>query len=123
MKKIMQSTGLLICMLVLASFTTTSNSNAKKILGTWSYEVPDAPYDYQEGDLIFEKADGELNGYAKIGGYKTEVDNLVVDGKNVTFSMYVEETEVEFDLEFDKKSFKGTVSYVEGTLDISGSKK
>ncbi|OIQ38405.1 MAG: hypothetical protein BM563_06200 [Bacteroidetes bacterium MedPE-SWsnd-G1] len=110
-------------MLVLASFTTTSNSNAKKILGTWSYEVPDAPYDYQEGDLIFEKADGELNGYAKIGGYKTEVDNLVVDGKNVTFSMYVEETEVEFDLEFDKKSFKGTVSYVEGTLDISGSKK
>lgn len=123
MKKIVQASGLLVLVVLLSSFTTNYNSNPKKILGTWSYEVPDAPYEYQKGNLIFEKVDGELKGHTDIDGYKTNVQDIVVDGQNVTFTMWVQDTEVEFDLDFEKKSFKGTVSYTEGSLDISGTKK
>lgn len=123
MKKILQTSGLLLTIILFTNFTTVNNSNTKKILGTWEYAVPDAPYEYQKGELVIKKTDGKLSGYTESDGYKTDIEDIVVDGKNVTFIMYIENTEIEFDLTFDKNSFKGTVSYTEGTLDISGIKK
>ena len=44
-------------------------------------------------------------------------------GNNLTFTMYIEDTDVSFDLHFESKNFKGTVVYSEGILDITGVKK
>ena len=105
----MTTLGLLLIVVLLTNFTTTNvtnNNNSKKILGTWEYAIPNAPYEYQEGELTIEKVDGELNGYIMIGNYKTDVEDIVVEGMNVTFDMDVEDTDVTFDLEFEKSHLK-----------------
>ena len=125
MKQTMTTLGLLLLVALISNFTTTNSTttNSKKIIGTWEYTVPNAPYEYQEGELTIEEVDGELSGYTMVGDYKTDVEDLVIEDKNVTFTINIEDTEVSFDLDFDKNSFKGTVTYVEGTLTISGTKK
>ncbi len=125
MKQTMTTLGLLLLVALISNFTKTNSTttNSKKIIGTWEYTVPNAPYEYQEGELTIEEVDGELSGYTMVGDYKTDVEDLVIEDKNVTFTINIEDTEVSFDLDFDKNSFKGTVTYVEGTLTISGTKK
>ena len=52
---------------VLMSFTKKENTfNKVDLVGTWSYTVPEAAYEYQEGTMIFKNADGKLTGYILI---------------------------------------------------------
>lgn len=120
----MSSFGLVLVLVLFSNYTTDNTLNkSKKVIGTWEYSIPDAPMEYQIGDLILEESDGELSGFTMISEYKTPIEKIVLDGKNLTFKMYVQSTEVYWDLEFDKKSFSGQVSYSEGDLAITGTRK
>lgn len=120
MKKIILTSAMILSVVLLSSFAV---DNSKNVIGTWEYSVPDAPYEYQEGQLIIEEMDGKLTGYTMMDGYKTDIEDVVAKKNNVTFYLYVESEKVSFDLDFEKKSFAGTVSYSEGELGISGKKK
>lgn len=124
MKKLFTSTALLIFLVTLSSFTVVSESiSEKKLLGTWEYSVPDAPYEYQTGDLVFEKSEGKLIGYTLVSGYKTPVNDITIDGSKVNFNMDMQGTPIMFDLVFTKNAFMGTVTYSEGSLSMTGKKK
>ncbi len=124
MKKIILTSAMILSVVIMSSFAVNESiDDSKIVIGTWEYSVPDAPYEYQEGELIIEKKDGKLTGYTMMGGYKTDIEDVVVKNNNLTFYLYVESEKVIFDLDFEKKSFAGTVSYSEGELDISGKRK
>lgn len=124
MKKFILTSAMILSVVIMSSFAVNESiDDSKIVIGTWEYSVPDAPYEYQEGELIIEKKDGKLTGYTMMGGYKTDIEDVVVKNNNLTFYLYVESEKVSFDLEFEKKIFSGTVSYSEGELDISGKRK
>ncbi len=95
----------------------------KQYIGTWLYEVPNAPDGYQDGSLIFEEKNDQLLGYVMIQGYKSNLENIRVNENQIKCSMYVEGTKVSFVLNFEKDTFSGKVTYTEGTIDISGKRK
>jgi hypothetical protein len=124
MKNLIYKTSAILLLFVLTSYTVADYAfKTKNLIGTWEYAVPDAPYQYQKGDIIFESKDGELNGYFLIDGFKAPLRNLKSQKSKVTFEAYIEGVTVVFDLTFKKKTFLGIVSYSEGRLDISGNKK
>jgi hypothetical protein len=124
MKKIIFKVSAILILFVLTSYTLTNYVfKAKSLIGTWEYAVPDAPYQYQKGNIVFEKKEKELTGVFMVEGLKTPLHNLKSKKSKVTFETYIQGVTVEFDLTFKKKSFEGTVSYSEGSLDISGHKK
>lgn len=124
MKNTLIGTIVLLVVLVMSSFTFVETFKVnKKILGEWEYTIPEAPYEYQEGVLIFSKEGKELKGEMIVGGYTTVLEDLVNLKGNVKATIDVQGEAVSFDLNFTKKTFEGTVSYSQGWLDISGTKK
>lgn len=123
MKKFILGGSILLTLLVMMSFTgiesTVSNKN---VIGTWEYSAPDAPYEYQEGKIVFEMKENKLTGYASIDGYKIDMDNLEEKKGVVTCEAYIEGESVYFEMMFKKDSFAGKASYSEGSLEISGTK-
>ena len=124
MKNIAFKGILLLSIIVLSSFTVKDSFvKVKKILGEWEYSVPDAPYGYQNGTLVLSKVDGVLAGEMVMEGQGTALEEVVFEKNVLKEKMYVQGETVRFNLNFTKKSFEGVVSYTQGTLDISGTKK
>ena len=124
MKNYLLKSSLVLTVFMLVSFTGIEDVKVDKhVLGTWEYEAPDAPYEYQNGDMVFEMKDDKLTGYVSIDGYKIELESLKADKSKVSGEIYVEGTSVMLELEFSKKTFTGTATYSEGSLDLSGTKK
>ena len=124
MKNYLLKSSLVLTVLMLVSFTVIDNAKVdKSVLGTWEYEAPDAPYEYQNGELTFKMKDEKLTGVVSIDGYKMDLENLKADKNKVSGEVYIEGTSVVLDLEFQKKTFTGTATYSEGSLELSGTKK
>lgn len=124
MKNLVLKASLVLTFLVMVSFTGIDNSvNTKNFIGTWEYEAPDAPYEYQEGEIVIAKKDGKLVGYASIDGYKIDLEDVVGKADKLTCEAYIEGESILFELVFKKNSFSGTASYSEGALPFSGKRK
>ncbi len=123
MKNLIFKGTLVFILFVTAGFTGINHpATDLKMLGTWEYSAPDAPYEYQEGNIHFLMQDNKLVGFVEIGGYKMELEDVIVKGDKVNCEVYVEGEEVSLELLFKKKTFSGTASYSEGTIDFTGKK-
>lgn len=123
MKNLILKGSMLLTLLVMLSFTgIESTVSSKNVVGTWEYSAPDAPYEYQEGKIVFEMKENKLTGYVSIDGYKIEMKNIVEVKGEVTCKAYIEGESVSFVILFKKESFTGKASYSEGTLEITGAR-
>lgn len=124
MKNVALKSVLLLSIIVLSSFAVKESFvGVKKILGEWDYSIPDAPYEYQKGVLVLSKVDGDLAGEMVIGGQGTALEDVTFEKNELKAMMNVQGETVRFKLNFTKKTFEGVVSYSQGTLDMSGTKK
>lgn len=115
---------LLLSVFVLSSFAVKdSKVKVKKILGEWEYSIPDAPHGYQNGVLVLSKVDGVLSGEMVMEGQGSPLEEVEYEKNVLKAKMFVQGETVRFNLNFTKKSFEGVVSYSQGALDISGTKK
>jgi hypothetical protein len=124
MKNVMLKATLVLTLIVMSSFTLLGTFKVnKKIIGEWEYSIPQAPYEYQKGVLILSKEGKELKGEMLVGGYATVLEDMINVKSNVKANMDVQGEMVSFDLNFTKKTFEGTVSYSQGSMEITGNKK
>ncbi len=124
MKNLIFKGSFVLTFLVMMSFTGVDTTVRDKVfIGTWEYEAPDAPYEYQEGEIIIAKKEGKLVGYISIDGYKIDLEDVVGKGDKLTCEAYIQGESILFELVFKKKAFEGTASYSEGSLPISGKRK
>ena len=123
MTKLLSSCGLILLAVLFSNFTNPINlNNTTKVVGNWEYSVPDAPYEYQNGELIIENMGNALSGHLKVNDGEIELLDIILDKNTLTFNVYIEDTQVSFKLDFEKKSFAGNVSYSEEILSITGTK-
>ncbi|MEQ6120156.1 hypothetical protein [Reichenbachiella sp. MALMAid0571] len=92
-------------------------------VGTWDYKVLEAPYEYQKGELIVEKADSKYNVKFNINGTEKKAQNVKFSGSDLTFSTYVENEYITFKIKVSEKEMKGTLTYSEGNMAITALKK
>jgi hypothetical protein len=124
MKKLLFSFGLILIAVLSFNFTNPILlNNTTKVVGVWDYSVPNAPYEYQKGELTIENLGNELSGRLKVNNDEIELLDIILNKNTLSFNAYIEGTVVSFKLDFEKKSFAGNVSYTDGILSILGTKK
>ena len=85
------------------------------IVGTWSFEV-EVPGETQSGTLVFSGTDGDYEGElsAADDDFTTDLDNIEINGSNVTFTSVMDADgqtiTLQFDIEVIDGSFEGRVT-------------
>lgn len=124
MKKLLSSCGLIFLAVLFSNFTNPNClTDTTKVVGDWEYSVPNAPYEYQKGELVIENMGNVLSGHIKVNESEIDLLDILLDKNTLSFNVYIEDTQVSFKLDFEKKSFAGNVSYSEEILSIVGTKK
>jgi len=93
-----------------------------KIVGTWDYSAPNAPYEYSKGQIIISETDDKLEGKVSIDGYDMKLNSIKFEKDLLSFSLYVEGEYVSVKLTFKKDKFTGSANTPEGTLEVTGEK-
>ncbi|MEM9887315.1 MAG: amidohydrolase family protein [Bacteroidota bacterium] len=97
------------------------------VAGVWTYEMS-VPGQELEGTLTIKKSDEELSVFMSDpsgSGEEEEIEDAVLEGDVMTFSMDVEQggasMNIEFELTFDGESYEGTMSVGSfGSFDVEG---
>ena len=124
MKNISFISTIALLLVLVSGFNVMDDSRVnKKILGEWEYNVPQAGYEYQKGAIVFSKQGKELKGEVVIGNQSIPMQDVVNKKNNVKAKINVQGEGVSLDLNFEETTFKGTVTYSQGAMEISGNKK
>jgi hypothetical protein len=120
----MKTIKLLLLVMLSASFTSVNAQQKVDPVGTWSYVANDAPYEYSKGDIVISKEGEEYKAEIKLGEYyKIKASNVEYKDNVLSFRAYIEGETVTVNSTMEKDKFKGTASYSEGTIKVSGTKK
>ncbi|WP_319590613.1 hypothetical protein [uncultured Draconibacterium sp.] len=101
----------------------SNSSNNKEVIGEWKYEVPNAPYGYNAGNLVFEEKEGNLTGHVKLeDGYKIDLKDITYEDGVLKFGLYVDYDYVTLKITIDGEEMKGIVNSPEGEIPITAKK-
>ena len=113
----------LMVVLSLGAFTTAEKD--VNPVGTWTFTAPDAPYDYQSGDIVISKEKKEykvqivFNEYYKINGSNVKYEKNVL-----SFRVNLDDETVYIKGTFDPKTgFTGKAMTSMGDMVIKAKKK
>nr|WP_321357407.1 hypothetical protein [uncultured Draconibacterium sp.] len=121
MKKLM----FFVFVLFVATITVnaSNSSNNKEVIGEWKYEVPNAPYGYNAGNLVFEEKEGNLTGHVKLeDGYKIDLKDITYEDGVLKFGLYVDYDYVTLKITIEGEEMKGIVNSPEGEIPITAKK-
>ena len=124
MKKNLLWIGLsLLFVLSLGAFTPAEKDVDP--VGTWSFTAPDAPYDYQSGDIVISKEKKEFKVKLVFNEYfKVDATNVKYEKNTISFRVYVDDETVYIKGTFDEKTgFLGKAMTSMGDMAIKATKK
>lgn len=114
-----------VFVLIAATITVnaSNSSNNKEVIGEWKYEVPNAPYGYNAGNLVFEEKEGNLTGHVKLeDGYKIDLKNINYEDGVLKFGLYVDYDYITLKIKIEGEEMKGIVNSPEGEIPITAKK-
>ena len=86
----------------LAAFTPAETGTDP--VGTWTFTAPDAPYDYQKGDLVISKDKQEYKVKVVFNEYyKMDATNVKFEKEELSFRVYVDTETVYIKCTFNEK--------------------
>jgi hypothetical protein len=103
---------------ILSAQTTASLSKGPE--GMWKCSAPDAPPQYQNFNLLIEKANDKFTG--KIvgeGGVEMPMNNVTYKDSTFEMGVYVENSSVTLKLKYDGSKLKGAAVTDQGDIGIT----
>jgi hypothetical protein len=91
--------------------------------GLWKCSAPDAPYQYQQFNLLIEKADDKYTG--KIigeGNSEMPLNNVAYKDSSFEIGLFVENSSVTLKLKWDGTRLKGAAVSEQGDIAITAEK-
>ena len=107
-----------IMMVFAMNILAQDQKTAKAIEGTWLYTADMAPYEYQEGKVIFFKKDGEYKAKIDIDGYIIPTKDLKIEKSKVTCSASVDYEPITIKLTLKDGKLSGEVDTYEGVIPV-----
>jgi hypothetical protein len=107
-----------------ANFVNAAERPANSdVIGEWKYEVPNAPYGYNTGNLVFEELEGALKGFVKLeGNNKIDLKDITYEEGVLKFGLYVDYNYVTLKVTIEGENMKGIVNSPEGEIPITAKK-
>lgn len=121
-KFLLLSTPVLLVFLVSGFNDFKKDEIPSKLLGSWEYIAPQMGFIYQKGAFKFKNEKDVLTGHVILQDRIIPMRNLIYDDDIVRAYIMFEGQQIDIFLRFQMDSFKGTVSYPQGYIRISGSK-
>lgn len=92
-------------------------------VGTWSFNAPDAAYEYSSGDIVIGKEGKEYTAKIVYGDYEIKGQNVVLEKDQLTFKVYIEGEPINIKGTVTKETINGTATYSEGTKSFKAERK
>ncbi len=113
----------ILALLVMSFGNSELDYGVRKFVGVWEYEVPNAPYGYQNGTMTLSKEKKELKGTVSVGSYTSELEEIATEKNELNCFVRVEGEKVRLKLTFEKNSFEGTAMSSQGSMEMKGKRK
>jgi len=114
-------------MLIVLIFSASANLFAQKQadpVGTWSFNAPDAAYEYSSGDIVIGKDGKEYTAKIVYGeSYEIKGQDVVLEKDQLTFKVYIEGEPINIKGTVTKETINGTATYSEGTISFKAERK
>ena len=124
MKKMFFTLSMVVLLVAMSGFEGAETSaKIKRFVGSWEYQAPKAPYEYQKGVMHFAKEGKELKGNVEVMGNSIPLNDIQTNKKHLSGYFHVQGEKVVISLDFEKESFTGTASYSQGSLELLGTRK
>jgi hypothetical protein len=122
----MKTTRLFFVLLFALSMTLSAQAvvkNYQKVLGTWEFSAPSAPYPYSEGTIVLKEVNSKLNCEFNIQGEKISANEIEFANDEVTVKFEVENTSVVAKLKLVKGELSGNADSSEGLIPVTAKLK
>lgn len=122
-RNLMWSLMSLVFLFSLAAFTPADSE--KDPVGTWTFNAPDAPYDYQTGDMAISKDKKVFKVKVVFNEYyKMDATNVKYENEELTFRVYVDTETVYIKCKInDKDELVGKAMTSMGDLALKAKRK
>jgi len=122
MKKFFVFTLLFAAFIVITSNAAVSSDN-NDVVGEWKYEVPNAPYGYQQGVISFTEENNELSGEVKFSdGYKVKLKEVRYEEGKLMLGLYIDYEYITVKADVEEGAMKGNVNTSEGKMNFTAEK-
>jgi hypothetical protein len=91
-------------------------------VGTWKFDAPYAPEEYNSGIIVVETHEKKLTGNMSFKGndFKFPCENLKADDDSILFSVYIQGQDVKIMLKIENDTLiSGKAIYTEGEVPLS----
>ena len=114
---------MLIVLIVSASANLFAQKQADPV-GTWSFNAPDAAYEYSSGDIVIGKEGKEYTAKIVYGeSYEIKGQDVVLEKDQLTFKVSIEDEPISIKGTVTKETIDGTATYSEGTISFKAERK
>jgi hypothetical protein len=106
-------------------FTAASVKVESPLSGSWSFNIPQAPWEYSKGKMIFENdADDKISGKIKFdSGREVSIAKITQTEDKYTFEVNVENTPVKTVVTLKDNNMTGVVETYDGNIPFSAKKE
>jgi hypothetical protein len=122
----MKTTRVFFAVLFALSITLSAHAVVKsyqKVLGTWEFSAPSAPYPYSEGTIVLKEVNAKLTCEFNIQGEKIGANEVVFANDEMVINFEVENTSVVAKLKLVKGELTGNADSSEGLISVTAKLK
>jgi len=113
---------MLIVLMVSASADLFAQKQADPV-GTWSFNAPDADYEYSSGDLVIAKEGKEYTSKIVYGDYEIKGQDVTLEKDQLIFTVYIEGEPISIKGTVTKETITGKASYTDGIISFTAERK
>lgn len=116
---------LIMCVLLFAGVVVWTSGNSsvpvkEDLKGTWEYKVPDAPYEYSSGKLVFGEVDGKATVTVRFkNGTEIKAQDVKLENDSLSFGVQVESELVKVTGKISENRIAGKVNSSQGMMDMT----
>ena len=116
---------LLLALTVAVAITFTANAQTKKsAIGSWKFEVPQAPYGYDKGILLIVQQGDSLAGEINMdSGESFKLNKISSKKDSIIISTYVQGELVNVNAKIDGDRMFGQAYWSQGSMDLKAERQ
>jgi len=115
---------LFLMILVLSAGASVFAQKKVDPVGTWSFNAPDAGYEYSKGDIVVAKEGKEYTAKLVYGeSYEIKGQDVLLEKDQLTFKISIEGEVINIKGTVTKETIIGKASFSEGSIDFEAERK
>lgn len=116
---------LFFILIIAVGITFTANAQTKKsAIGSWKFEVPQAPYGYDKGIILIIQQGDSLTGELKMdSGESFKLNKITSKNDSINVSAYIQGELVNVNAKIDGDKMSGQAYWSQGAMNLKAERQ